>query len=64
MKILKLLNKIFLYKIIFLFSLSTNSFSNEPVDIWSINNNTNEKVNVEDKKSDQSNQNSYFKYTN
>ena len=47
MKILKLLNKILLFKILFSFLLFTNLFSNEPVDIWSINNNSNNENSIE-----------------
>ena len=42
MRILKLLNKFFFFNIFFTFLLCQNVGSNEPVDIWTINNNSND----------------------
>ena len=41
MKILRSLNKIFLFKVLFMFCFTQNIYSNEPVDIWNINNSGN-----------------------
>ena len=41
MKILRSLNKIFLFKVLFMFCFTQNIYSNEPVDIWNINNSDN-----------------------
>jgi hypothetical protein len=41
MKILRSLNKVFLLKILFTFCFAQNVYSNEPIDIWNINNSGN-----------------------